>query len=120
MAPQGVAVCWGLKEDAYGAVPLLPALDQVLPQELAALEQQVSQCHAVHGTEISFYWCFPFWVLAAQLQSHGIAMAGLRDFEAAGRSPQLIVLVDLPQPVWPGWWEEFHWACVRIILRLPH
>ena len=96
MAPKGVAICWGLKEPAYGAAPLLPALDQVLPQELAALEQQVSQGHAVHGSEISFYWCFPFWVLAAQLQSQGIAMAGLRDFEAAGRSPQLIVLVDLP------------------------
>ena len=59
MAPEGVAICWGLKEPAYGAAPLLPALDQVLPQELAALEQQVSQCHAVHGSEISFYWCFP-------------------------------------------------------------
>ena len=91
-----MAICWGLKEPAYGAAPLLPALDQVLPQELAALEQQVSQCHAVHGSEISFYWCFPFWVLAAQLQSQGIAVAGLSDFEAAGRIPQLIVLVDLP------------------------
>ena len=96
MAPEGVAICWGLKEPAYGAAPLLPALDQVLPQELAALEQQVSQCHAVHGSEISFYWCFPFWVLAAQLQSQRIAVAGLSDFEAAGRIPQLIVLVDLP------------------------
>jgi len=96
MAPEGVAICWGLKEPAYGAAPLLPALDQVLPQELSALEQRVSQCHAVHGSEISFYWCFPFWVLAAQLQSQGIAMAGLSDFEAAGCSPQLILLVDLP------------------------
>ena len=96
MAPEGVAICWGLKEPAYGAAPLLPSLDQVLPQELAALEQQVSQCHAIHGSEISFYWCFPFWVLAAQLQPQGIAMAGLSDFEAAGRIPQLIVLVDLP------------------------
>ena len=96
MAPEGVAIFWGLKEPAYGAAPLLPALDQVLPQELAALEQQVSQGHAVHGSEISFYWCFPFWVLAAQLQSQGIAMAGLSDFEAARRIPQLIVLVDLP------------------------
>ena len=96
MAQTGVAVCWGLKEPAYGAAPLLPVLNQVLPQELAALEQQVSQGHAVHGSEISFYWCFPFWVLAAQLQSQGIAVAGLSDFEAAGRIPQLIVLVDLP------------------------
>ena len=96
MAPEGVAICWGLKEPAYGAAPLLPSLDQVLPQELAALEQQVSQCHAVHGSEISFYWCFPFWVLAAKLQSRGIAVAGLSDFEAARRIPQLIVLVDLP------------------------
>ena len=39
MVHGGVAVCWGLKEPAYGAAPLLPALDQVLPQELAALEQ---------------------------------------------------------------------------------
>ena len=71
-------------------------LDQVLNQELAALEQQVSECHAVHGSEISFYWCFPFWVLAAQLQLQGIDLAGLSDFEAARRIPQLIVLVDLP------------------------
>ena len=96
MAPEGVAICWGLKEPTYGASPLLPALDQVLPQELAALEHQVSEGHAVHGSEISFYWCFPFWVLAAQLQPQGISVAGLSDFEAAGRSPQLIVLVDLP------------------------
>lgn len=96
MAPQGVAICWGLKEPAYGGAPLLPALGQVLPQELVALEQQVTHCHAVHGSEISFYWCFPFWVLAVQLQSQGIAVAGLSDFEAAGRIPQLIVLVDLP------------------------
>jgi hypothetical protein len=96
MAPEGVAICWGLKEPAYGAAPLLPALDQVLPQELAALEQQVSQCHAVHGSEISFYWCFPFWVLSVQLQKKGIQLAGLSDFEAARRIPQLIVLVDLP------------------------
>ena len=96
MAPEGVAICWGLKEPAYGAAPLLPVLDQVLPQKLAVLEQQVSQRHAVYGSEISFYWCFPFWVLAAQLQSQGIAVAGLSDFEAAGRIPQLIVLVDLP------------------------
>ena len=32
MAPEGVAICWGLKEPAYGAAPLLPALDQVLPR----------------------------------------------------------------------------------------
>ena len=57
--------------------------DQVLPQELAALEQQVSEGHAVHGSEISFYWCFPFWVLAAQLQSKGIVVAGFSDFEVA-------------------------------------
>ncbi len=96
MAPLEVAICWGLKEPAYGKSPLLPALHQVLPQELSALEQQASQCHSAHGSEISFYWCFPFWVLAAQLQLQGIAVAGLSDFEAVGRSPQLIVLVDLP------------------------
>ena len=96
MAPAGVAICWGLKEPAYGEAPLLPALNQVLPQELSALEEQVSECHGVHGSEISFYWCFPFWVLAAQLQSQGIVVAGLRDFEAARHIPQLIVLVDLP------------------------
>jgi hypothetical protein len=96
MAPQGVAICWGLKEPAYGVAPLLPALGQFLPQELEALEQQVTHCHAVHGSEITFYWCFPFWVLAAKLQLQGIALAGLGDFEAVGRLPQLIVLVDLP------------------------
>ena len=96
MTPNGVAICWGLKEPAYGAAPLLPSLGQVLPQELAALEHQVSQCHAVHGSEISFYWCFPFWVLAGHLQLQGIALAGLSEFEVAGRSPQMIVLVDLP------------------------
>ena len=96
MVPEGVAICWGLKEPTYGAAPLLPALDQLFPQELAALEQQVSESHAVHGSEVSFYWCFPFWVLAAQLQCQGICVGGLSDFEAAGRIPQLIVLVDLP------------------------
>ena len=43
MAPEGVAICWGLKEPIYGAAPLLPALDQVVPEELAALEQQLRQ-----------------------------------------------------------------------------
>ena len=100
----------GAQGAAYGAAPLLPALDQVLPQELAALEQQVSQDHAVHGSEISFYWCFPFWVLAAQLQSQGIAVAGLSDFEAAGRIPQLIVMVDLPLQ---------HSGLQRLISRYP-
>ena len=96
MASQGVAVCWGLKEPAYGAAPLLPSLNQVLAQDFGALEQQVSDCHAIEGSEISFYWCFPFWVLAAQLQLQGIVLAGLSEFESAGLSPQLIVLVDLP------------------------
>ena len=93
-APVGVAICWGLKEPAYGAAPLLPALDQVLPQELAALEQQVSQCHTVHGTEISFYWCFPFWVWRQSCSCRGYPRWPriLKRLDI----PQLILLVDLP------------------------
>ena len=94
--PAGVAVCWGLKEPSFAASPLLPALNQALPQERPLLEQMVGECHTAYGNEISFYWCFPFWVLAAQPQPQGIVVAGLRDFEVAGRTPQLIVLVDLP------------------------
>ena len=94
--PGGVAICWGLKEPAYAASPLLPDLNQELPRERTSLEQMAGDCHATNGSEISFYWCFPFWVLAAQLQLRGIALAGLSDFEAAGRSPGLIILVDLP------------------------
>ena len=94
--PAGLAVCWGLKEPSFAASPLLPALNQALPQERPLLEQMVGECHTAYGNEISFYWCFPFWVMAAQLQPQGIVVAGLRDFEVAGRIPQLIVLVDLP------------------------
>ena len=74
--PGGVAICWGLKEPAYAASPLLPDLDQELPRERTSLEQMVEDCHSAHGSEISFYWCFPFWVLAAQLQKlEGVVMA---------------------------------------------
>ena len=46
--------------------------------------------------ETTFYWCFPFWVLASHLDQRGIQLAGLGDFEKSGRRPDLIVQVDLP------------------------
>ena len=95
MAPQGVAICWGLKEPAYGGAPLLPALGQVLPQELVALEQQVTHCHAAHGSEITFYWCFPFgsW---PQLQLQGISSLGL-EISRQLKDSAAHVLVDCRQ-----------------------
>ena len=96
MVGRGVAITWGLKERAYACSPLLPALDEELPSCGDALTTTVANCHALHGSEISFYWCFPFWALASRLQSRGIALAGLDEFQKAGRRPDLIVLVDLP------------------------
>jgi len=97
MHPHGVAICWGLKEPEYGSAPLLPALGQSLPQGQEDLERLVVDHHGALGSEISFYWCFPFWILAAHLQPQGIEVAGLKDFETAGCTPDLILLVDLPQ-----------------------
>ena len=74
-----IAISWSLKESCYGEAPHLPAIDAVLPQDLCELEKHVQELHTAHGTEVSFYWCYPFWVLAAQLQSQGIVVAGLRD-----------------------------------------
>ena len=91
-----IAISWSLKESCYSEAPHLPAIDAVLPQDRCELEKHVQELHTAHGTEVSFYWCYPFWVLAAQLQSQGIVVAGLRDFERQQLQPDCIVVVDLP------------------------
>ncbi len=97
MSQFAIAVTWGLKEPAYSCSPLMPALGQFFPKELDDLREKVADAHASHGSEISFYWCFPFWALAANFVSQEILVAGLFDFERLGRKPDLILLVDLPQ-----------------------
>tara|TARA_B100002052_G_scaffold241009_1_gene225389 strand:+ start:256 stop:1515 length:1260 start_codon:yes stop_codon:yes gene_type:complete len=91
-----IAITWGLKEPAYASSPFLPDFDNQPFGNWEALSAFVADCHALHGTEISFYWCFPFWVLAAYLQPRGISVAGLAEFGQVGPQPDLIVLVDLP------------------------
>ena len=92
-----IAVTWGLKEAAYSGSPLMPSLEETFPSQLSELMQVVAHAHSLHGSEISFYWCFPFWVLATHLLSREILISGLFDFERLGRRPNLIILVDLPQ-----------------------
>lgn len=91
-----VAIAWGQKESAYWSSPLLPALGQKLPSDLASLSDYVSAIHKNFGTEVSYYWCFPFWALASSLVGQDIQIAGLDDYELSGLQPDLIVLVDLP------------------------
>ena len=91
-----IAITWGLKEPSYSSSPFLPDWEEQSLGSWESLALLVSDCHALHGSEISFYWCFPFWVLAAHLQPRGIAVAGLAEFARVGLQPDLIFLVDLP------------------------
>ena len=97
MSQFAIAVTWGLKEVAYSSSPLLPAFDEHFPSDWEPFQDAVADAHASNGSEISFYWCFPFWALAAHLWSRKIPVAGLVEFEQLGRRPDLIALVDLPK-----------------------
>ena len=57
----------GPEEPAYAASPLLLGLNQELPRERTSLEQMAGTTPIM--AEISFYWCFLFWVLAARCSS---------------------------------------------------
>ena len=86
----------GLEKQAYFGSPFLPDLGQPLPSSLQDLEHLVASIHTSHGSEISFYWCFPLWALAQRLRLINIDVAGLASFDAARRKPNLIILIDLP------------------------
>lgn len=91
-----IAINWGLKEPNYSCSPYLPSLNEDLPHDLSLLEDIVACRHSYFGTETSFYWCFPFWCLAARLSQKNIALAGLTEFILSGLEPDLILQVDLP------------------------
>jgi len=91
-----VAVAWGMKEESYNHPPFLPSIGCYIPTQRDELEKLVAAIHSQHGSEASFYWCFPFWVLAAQLQSLGASLGGISEFTSRSIAPDLIILVDLP------------------------
>lgn len=101
-----IAISWGLKEPEYSRSPLLPALNEVFPSDIDSLEDYVAKRHSEYGSEISFYWCYPLWVLAFHLKSSNVIVAGLGDFESSSVLPNLILQIDLPLEAY-----KFHHLC---------
>ena len=92
-----IAVYWGQKEKSYSSSPFLPGFTENFPYSSQELLNFVYRRHSQCGNEITFYWSYPFWVLANHFFHKDVVIAGLSDFEAAKRTPDLILLVDLPR-----------------------
>ena len=92
-----IAIYWGQKEKFYSSTPFLPGFTENFPYSPQELLNYVHSLHSQCGNEITFYWSYPFWVLANHLFQKDVVIAGLSDFEAVKRTPDLILLVDLPR-----------------------